>query len=110
MIQAFRLPHINPSAFSPFLPSNNRPSELPNVSRPKIRRTNSFDVDFKIRKLKHNKPILLDRLFVVFDSFESVKSFGIDYRINAGNLPHEINDSLHVKIEKEVEPPQVQER
>lgn len=106
MIRANR---INPVAFFPRTTRADRPSEPPNVSRPTIRRKKSYDVDFKVGRLKHNKPIRLDRLFVVYDSFESAKSFGIDYRINAGNVPREIKGTLHVILEKEVEPPNGQE-
>lgn len=71
-----------------------------NVSSMNIRRTNSYDVDFHVRRLKHQMQEPADILYVVFDSFEEVKSFQIDYKILAADVPNEIDGSLHVVIEK----------
>ena len=96
---------VNPpavSTYSTFFPSQNiggiRPT--PNVSSPRITRSNSYDVDLQVRKVKHNLSEELDLLFVVFDSFENASSFQIDYRILAGNLPQEVEGKLHVIIQK----------
>lgn len=76
----------------------------PNVSGPNIRRTKSYDVRFKVRKIKHNIPISFDRLYITFDSFETARSFGIEYRINAGNMPRDAKNFINVIINKEEEP------
>lgn len=89
----------------PFIPSvgesriNTGPP--PNVSRPKIRRTKSYDVHFKVRRIKHNTPESLKSMYLTFDSFDTAKSFGIEYRINAGNMPREAKGFLNVVVKRE---------
>lgn len=90
----------------PYIPSpstriSNDPP--PNVSGPNIRRTKSYDVHLKVRKIKHNSPVSFDPLYITFGSLESAKSFGIKYRINAGNMLREAKGFLNVIIKKEAE-------
>ena len=70
-----------------------------NVSSFTIKRTNSFEVHFHVKQLKHNFQIKLDTLFLVFDSWDTAKSFSMDYRILAGNVPQPTKDKLHVIVE-----------
>jgi hypothetical protein len=102
------LQRIANHSLSPVLSSsmfNYRPDVLPmlpsNVSSPRIKRVNSYEVHVHVQKLKHNLQELLDPLFVVFESFENAKSFTIDYRILAANIPQEVTGNLHVVIQKE---------
>lgn len=69
-----------------------------NVSSPSIKKTNSYDVSFSVKKLKQHLQAPCDRLFVYFDTFDSVRPFSIDYRINAANVPHEIEGELNVVV------------
>lgn len=85
-------PQIDYGAFDP--PSN--------VSRPEIRRTNSYDVSISARRLKQRTSDPLEQMIVVFDSREAVGSFRIDYRINAANVPDEVTGQLHVILRREV--------
>ncbi len=86
---AYRLPHV----------------ELPgNVSGPTIRRSSSYDVEFHVRRLKHGFSEALDPLFLTFDSYEEARSFAIDFRINAGNMPKESAGQLHVVVDKVEKP------
>jgi hypothetical protein len=71
-----------------------------NVSGPKIRRTNSYDVTVRIGKAKHNQMSELDPLYVIFDSLDDACSFGIDYQIHAANLPDPVAGTLHVVLTK----------
>jgi hypothetical protein len=98
-----RAPYMNSAAFLSRGIGVDRPSEAPNVSGPTIRRTKSYDVNFRIGRLKHNMLIRLDRLFCVFDSFEAAQSLGIQYEINAGNVAHQEQSMLHVIVERELE-------
>lgn len=100
MQETIRAPYLNSAAYLPRPVQPYRPSEPPNVSRPNIRRSKSYEVDFTLGRLKHNQPICLDQLFIVFDSFESAGSFGIEYGINAGNVPHEVKGTLHIIVER----------
>lgn len=72
----------------------------PNVSAPNIRRTNSYDVDMKVQKVKHNLPESLDPLLLIFDNFESATSFSIEYTLFTDDLPDKVSDKLHVIIQK----------
>jgi rRNA-processing protein FCF1 len=71
-----------------------------NVSPLSIKRTNSFEVSLHVQKAKHNKPEPIDPLYVIFDSYETARSFQIEYRIHAANIPQEISGILHVIIDK----------
>ncbi|MEP2447287.1 MAG: hypothetical protein ABJI69_08660 [Balneola sp.] len=41
-----------------------------------------------------------DTLYVYFKTRDDISSFKIDYRINAANVPHEIEGKLNVVIEE----------
>lgn len=70
----------------------------PNFSKPTIKKTNSYDVDFGLKRLKHNELFEVDPLIVVFSRPDEVKSFKINYRITCGNLREELKGNLSVKI------------
>lgn len=81
-----------------------RPTAVPakllsNVSGPKIRRTDSFEVDFHVGKLKHNLQVDLDPLVIAFDSWDTSRSFTFGYRLLAGNVPDPVEGKLHVVVE-----------
>lgn len=84
---------FNPPDVSPRLPQN--------VSSPSIKRVNSYEVHVHVQKIKHNLQVFLDPLFVIFDSFEYAKSFTIDYRILAANIPREVTGNLHIIIQND---------
>ena len=74
------------------------PASSFNISSPSIRKTNSYDVSYGVKKLKQHLEAPCDRLFAYFNTFDSVGPFGIDYRINAANVPHEIEGRLNVVV------------
>ena len=78
---------------------NLSPSPEPNVSNPRIRRTNSYDVSYEVRYVKHGIRVLLSELYIVFDSIESARSFQVHYEILAANVPHKVTGKLHVIVE-----------
>jgi hypothetical protein len=96
-------PHIS-SMLSPSLYSRFRPSPEPprNVSPVRIKRSKSYDVDFHVTRLKHNLREPIDTIIVVFNSFDSAKSFNIQCRILAGNLPHAVEQELHIIVNKDL--------
>lgn len=98
--ESLRSPYLNSAAFLPRGHVVERSTERPNVSTPTIRKTKSYDVASRIERLKHNQPIYLYQLYCVFDSFESAKSFEIEYQIKAGNVPNLVSGTLRVIIEK----------
>jgi len=91
---------IQPSVF--FNSRDTLLSPPQNVSSPNIKRLNSYKVHVHVQKLKHNLQVSLDPLFVIFESFESAKSFTIKYKILAANIPHEVKGNLHIVIKKDI--------
>jgi len=69
-----------------------------NVSSPTINKTNSYDVNIHVTKLKHNQSELLDRMYIVFDSYDSLISFSIDYELRCSNIPYVVKDKLNFII------------
>jgi hypothetical protein len=83
------------------IPTHRFPDVRPrNVSPPQIRRTNSIEVKIHVRELKHNFVEELPPIYVVFNSHEEARSFGIEYQILAANLPKPALGQLHVIVRK----------
>jgi len=74
-----------------------------NVSSPTIKKTKSYEVEFHIQRIKHKLQEAADPLYILFESFEAARSFQIDYRLLAANIPKEVTGQLHVIIEKDSE-------
>lgn len=75
----------------------------PNVSSLDIRRSNSYDVKLHVRKLKQNTIEAFEPIIVMFDSFEQISSFRIDYQLIAANVPKSVTGKLHVIFSHEPE-------
>src|SRR5690606_22452244 len=86
------LAHYDPD-YLPKVPLLDPPG---NVSGLSIKRTNSINVDVSVRRLKHHRQVKLSPMYVVFSWDDPIRSFGIEYRINAGNIPKEAVGTLHV--------------
>lgn len=69
-----------------------------NVSGPKIKRTNSYDVGVKIKRAKHGIREKLDVMYLTFESPSTTRGFTIDYAIHASNLPQHATGSLNVIV------------
>lgn len=54
---------------------------------PNIKKTNSYDIHYKRKVLKHGYQSSLESLSIIFNSREEVKNFTVDYKITADNLP-----------------------
>jgi hypothetical protein len=54
---------------------------------PNIKKTNSYDIHYKRKVLKHGYQSSLESLSIIFNSWEEVKNFTVDYKITADNLP-----------------------
>lgn len=67
----------------------------PNVSSPSIKRTSSYDVKIHVQRIKHQLRAAFDSMFVVFDSYETARSFHISYEILTADLPHKSTGTLH---------------
>jgi hypothetical protein len=75
-------------------------TRLHNSGLARIRKTNSYDVEFSHNKLQHNFDWTLDPLYLSFDSWESTSSFAIQYTIHAGNMIDDQRGELAVIVEK----------
>lgn len=89
---------IRPSAYNFSMPTI-FPAQS-NISSLEIKKTNSYDVIFKVKRLKQYMNASPDTIYVVYNDFETASSFGIEYRINAANLPIEKTGTLHVVLKK----------
>jgi hypothetical protein len=70
-----------------------------NISSPTIRKTNSFEIRFHVRELKHNLQAEFDPLYILFNTWDTAKSFAFDYRLLAGNVPSPVEADLHVIVD-----------
>ena len=86
------LPHI--SDIRTRFPQSRDPSV------PRIRKTKSYNVELEHDKLQHGFIWTFAPLYVAFDSWDSAKSFSIDYVIRAGNMIDSEEGTLGVVIEK----------
>lgn len=72
--------------------------EQPNVSGFSIKPTNSFEVNFNVRKVMHGDPTFLRSLVVIFDSAEDAHSFTVDSKIICDELTEASYRKLHVIV------------
>lgn len=63
-----------------------------------IEKTHSYDVHFQVQRLKQNMEMALDSIFLLFDSYEDIKSFSFEYVINVENHPDEFRGEYHIKF------------
>jgi len=75
--------------------------ETRNVSLRGIQRTNSYEVTFRVEKLKHSLSEDLDPLVVFFHDRQSARSFNFAYRLHAENIPKVTEGRLHVVVDLE---------
>lgn len=100
-------PYKPTSAFDirPYLITDYRPdfssfASKYDVHGPKIIKTNSYDVTFYRKELKHFYNCALDELVVIYKSQDEMNSFSINYEIIAANLPNKSTGDLSVIIKK----------
>jgi len=67
-------------------------------SGPHIRKTDSYEVNYRIDKLKHGIQKHLKPVYVLFESIDQAKPFNISYTILADNLPEPSSGNLHIVI------------
>lgn len=66
---------------------------------PTIRKTNSYNVDFHLRSLKHNQSFEFKTLYLKYEDRNLAKNFYFEYKIMIGNYPESINGKLNVIVE-----------
>lgn len=75
-------------------------SEIPSFTKPTIKKTNSYNVEYSVNSLKHGLNEELDQLALTFDSYDSATNFRINYDISCANITEIINGSLDVIVKK----------
>lgn len=65
-----------------------------------LKKTNSYDLTDHVSRLKHGCNHEIRRLCLVFPSYEVAKSFSIEYRLAAANLPTPASGELHIVVKK----------
>lgn len=76
------------------------PNTSLNFNSPSIKKTNSYDVDFSRKRLKHGYSEQLEELTIIFDSNSNINNFQIDFELSSGNVPDKIVGKLNVQFEK----------
>jgi len=84
------------SNISQFLSTPPKPS---NVSSPHIKKTNSYEVRVRVRRIKHHFGEELDPIWVIFPNIDAACSFNFRYEIITSNYPDKFVGSLSVIIE-----------
>jgi hypothetical protein len=72
---------------------------LPSLSGPRIRKTTSYEVDYRHDSVKHGYNARIGSLLVVFDSWVSAKSFHADYVVTAANQPKHTEGQIHFAVQ-----------
>tara|TARA_R110002033_G_scaffold60044_2_gene109914 strand:+ start:7236 stop:8498 length:1263 start_codon:yes stop_codon:yes gene_type:complete len=76
------------------------PNTSLSFNSPSIKKTNSYDVDFSRKKLKHGYSERLEELTIIFDSNSNINNFQIDYELSSANMPEKLIGKLNVLFEK----------
>jgi rRNA-processing protein FCF1 len=94
--------------FNSFNTSANMPYDFSNIShppsidlkinKPSIKKTNSYDVNYEIGYIKHFHKIELEKVVALYESFEKMKNFQINYSITAENIPEQVHGVLNVSF------------
>jgi hypothetical protein len=85
---------------SPIAPYREKRPNLDYELSPRIKKTNSYDVNYSFSGLKHNQLIELSKLVAHFDSIDAMRNFSIDYSIVIANHPKKIEGKLHVVFDR----------
>jgi predicted nucleic acid-binding protein len=71
-------------------------------SRPVIKRTNSYDVTFDLKNLKHGMRFNVQPLYVKYVDISDASGFAIEFKLHIGNVPKPVTGALNVKIEDKI--------
>jgi HEAT repeat protein len=79
--------------YMPSIPSLGPPDSF------SLRKSNGYELRGHVARLKHGCSYAIRRLYLVFPSCETAKSFSFDYRIVAANLPEPATGQVHVVLQ-----------
>lgn len=89
------IPHSILGSRFPDYSNFNPPS---NVGSLNIKKSNSYEVNSSIIKIKHNQFEILDPIKILFYPDDEVKGFNIEYKIDIGNYPERLEGYLNVNV------------
>lgn len=69
-----------------------------NTNKPTIEKTNSYNVTYHIKNLKHNQQFKLETLYAKFEDITLAKGFEIEYKLIISNLPKPITGKLNINF------------
>jgi len=95
------VPQITDSGLhTPNIPTTQLPTSTsaPNVSSPEIEEVSSYRASFHVQRLKHDREVSFDSLYVVYPSIEDAFSFEVDYQIHSASLPEEETGELQHQL------------
>ena len=58
----------------------------------------TWTVSFGMNRQKHNTHVQVEPIYLLLESFNDAKSFDLEYKINAANMPKDVKDTLNVVI------------
>lgn len=76
------------------------PRDPRNVSGPRIKETESYDIEFSVRKLKHAFCTDLGGVDMWFNDETAVSSMSLSYWIHAANMPEAEEGTLHIVFDR----------
>lgn len=76
-----------------------RPSP-PDPNKPTVKKTNSYEITFHCKSVKHSMTHVFNRVILKYTSLEAMKNFQIHYRLNAANVPAPVEGTLNVIFER----------
>jgi rRNA-processing protein FCF1 len=98
-LTSFHIPIPNTLLYPNINPVSN-PKRIDELNcKPSIRKTNSYDVDFSRKGLKHNYQNRLNTLVVIFKNRQDIKNFSVDYIVSAANIPIPYKGKLNIIFE-----------
>jgi hypothetical protein len=70
----------------------------PNVSAARIKRTHSYDVEYRVKRLKHLTQEILGKVAVEFPRVEEMASLKMEWSIRCASVPTLITGAVHLII------------
>lgn len=92
----FRMP-LSPTSF--YQSANFQPNDTSvKFDLPRIKKTNSYNVNYHFKSLKHNQSLELEPLYAIFSDMSRARGFKIEYKLIISNLPHPVSGTLNINF------------
>ena len=74
--------------------------QIGDISAFDLKKTKSYELTDHFKRIKHGDFVQLPELFLIFESFDSAKSFSCEYTIRPANIPEPLCGSINFVINK----------